>query len=65
MVIVYSIGFAICLATVSSLYSLGMMSRFVVAVSSSVIPPEIKIALFANLFATLFGSTIDLSIVEK
>lgn len=63
--VIYVIGFTICLATVTGLNSIGVINRFVAPVPISLVPINIKIAVFANLLATIVGATIDLSVVEK
>ncbi len=63
--VVYTVGFAICSVAVVGLDSLGVISNFVVNASTSTIPAVLKIAIVANFLATLIGSTVDLSLVEK
>ncbi len=62
--IVYVIGFFISLSTVFWLKETGVLASFVQLSTAGFFPPYIKIASIANLFATMFAITIDLTVAD-
>lgn len=62
-VIVYIIGFFISLSTVLWLKEVGILTSFV-SITTGFFPQYLRIAVLANLFATLVATTIDLSIAD-
>lgn len=61
---VYGIGLLISLGVILWLEETAVLASFVQVSSVGVLPVPIRIAVFANFFATLFAITIDLAIVE-
>ncbi len=62
--IVYIIGFFVSLSTVFWLNEAGVLESFVTLSATGFFPVYIRIAVLANLFATLFAITIDLTIAD-
>ncbi len=62
--IVYIIGFFVSLSTIFWLNDVGVLQSFVQLSVAGFFPVYIRIAVLANLFATLFAITIDLAIAD-
>ncbi len=62
--VVYVIGFFVSLSTVFWLKEVGVLDSFVQLSANGFFPDYLRIAVLANLFATLFAITIDLSIAD-
>lgn len=62
--IVYAMGFFISFSTVLWLNQEGIFREFVHTGVTGMFPEYLRIAVLANLFATMFAITIDLSIAD-
>lgn len=62
--IVYIIGFFVSLSTILWLNDTGVLKSFVELSAIGFFPTVLRITVLANLFATLFATTIDLAIAD-
>ena len=62
--IVYIVGFLISLSTILWLNDTGVLESFVQLSATGFFPTTLRIAVLANLFATLFATTLDLAIAD-
>ncbi|MEM5797708.1 MAG: hypothetical protein QXD72_02195 [Candidatus Aenigmatarchaeota archaeon] len=63
--IVYIVGFFVSLLIIFWMKQMGVLNSFIKLSVAGFLPDYLRIAVFANLFATLFAITIDLLIVDR